>query len=146
MRTRTTTALLVAACAMLPCSGAHAFGGLAETMGATGVQGVLAGSATTGASGAIGSVRSRVNSAVSTHNRALFSALGASAPQNAGSPATWMTAASGIVHTGGEGWATLTGGPNGSAGWKGYEAFGGGAQQGWPSAQDAWATGGILPR
>jgi hypothetical protein len=143
--------LVVAACTGLASGPALAFT-MGETLGAAAVQGTLAGTSAGGVAGTIGSVRAHVGSAVSNHNQALVSALGAPAPSaprhvSSGSGATWMTAASGTVAKGGEGWATLTSGAGAGSGWVGAEAFGGGAgaQNAWPTAQDAWARGGILP-
>lgn len=138
-------AAVVAACVALSGAPAFAFGGLAETMGAAAMQGTLAGTAARGSAATIGGVRSRVQGAVATHNRALTSAVGSSAPMSAGSGARWMTAASGVVHQGGEGWATLTGGIGGASGWRVAEPFGAGAPNAWPTAEDAWAKGGLLP-
>jgi len=136
--------IVMAGCVMLSSAPALAFG-LGEALGAAATQGTLAGTASRSGAGAIGSVRGRVGSAVSGHNRALTSAVGASAPVSVSSGATWMTAASGVVNSGGEGWATRTSSLGGASGWLDAAALGGNVENAWPTADDAWAHGGFLP-
>jgi len=144
MRTWMTMGLVVALSAV--GSPAGAFGGLAETTAAAGIQGTLAGSGVASAGATIGAVRSSLGSSVSRHNQALVSAVGSGAPRNVGSGAVWMTTNSGEVK-GSEGWATLTGGIGGTGGWASAEPFGGaGAADAWGTSSDAWATGGMLPQ
>jgi hypothetical protein len=145
MRSWMVAAALVAGSGMLSGTPAFAFG-LGETMGAVAVQGTLAGTASRGSAATIGNVRSRVNGAVATHNRALTSAVGASAPTSGGSGATWMGAATKVANSGGEAWATLTSSLGGTSGWRTTESFGGGSPNAWPTAADAWARGGLLPK
>ena len=136
--------VVVAGCVALCGAPAFAFG-IGETMGAVAVQGTLSSTASSGVAGSIGAVQSQVGTAVSAHNEALVSALGASAPAPSGSQAKWLTAASAALPPGGEGWATLTGGLGGKEGWRVAEPFGGGAPKAWGTSADAWAQGGLLP-
>lgn len=123
--------------------------GLGETLGAVAVQGTLAGTASQGTAATLGSVRTHVQGAASSHNAALVSALGASAPTRGGSGATWMTAASGTTkQEKSQLWATCANGIGGGSGsgWRPAEALGSGASTTpWPTAKDAWPRGGILP-